>query len=127
VVLCRVNSRNGHYLRGIHQRIFLVCRYVCVCVCARTHIHKYTYATTAHILIFCESLQQLCGGFPDTMARCAELISTHTSVDFVDINVGCPIDVIFKMVGAVSLCHASQSLLIILGCWQCANEQTYKI
>ena len=41
---------------------------------------------------------QVCGSFPDTMARCAELISNKCSVDFVDINVGCPIDLIFKKV-----------------------------
>lgn len=40
---------------------------------------------------------QLCGGFADTMSRCAELINTYASVDFIDINVGCPIDLVFKM------------------------------
>jgi len=73
---------------------------MCVCVLS--------ICTTA------ESLLQLCGGFPDTMARCAELISSHASVDFVDINVGCPIDVIFKMVGGGLHCtmHPSHSLLL---------------
>jgi tRNA-dihydrouridine synthase 3 len=37
---------------------------------------------------------QVCGSFPDTMAQCAELIDTNCHVDFIDINVGCPIDVI---------------------------------
>ena len=41
---------------------------------------------------------QICGSFPDTMSRCAELLSTHIDVDFVDINCGCPIDLVFKKV-----------------------------
>ena len=37
---------------------------------------------------------QLCGGYPDAMARCAELIQRETELDFVDVNFGCPIDVV---------------------------------
>lgn len=35
---------------------------------------------------------QVCGGYPDLMARCGELLDETTSCDFVDINMGCPID-----------------------------------
>lgn len=38
---------------------------------------------------------QLCGAFPDTMTKCAELVSTHLNVDFIDVNVGCPIDFVY--------------------------------
>lgn len=43
-------------------------------------------------------LLQVEGCFPDTMTRCAELINNYTEVDFVDINSGCPIDLVYKKV-----------------------------
>ncbi|XP_027052409.1 tRNA-dihydrouridine(47) synthase [NAD(P)(+)]-like isoform X2 [Pocillopora damicornis] len=39
---------------------------------------------------------QLCGSFPDSMAKSAELLQNDVPVDFVDINIGCPIDLVFK-------------------------------
>ena len=36
---------------------------------------------------------QLAGGYVDTMCRAGELINEHCNVDFIDINCGCPIDV----------------------------------
>ncbi|KXZ47992.1 hypothetical protein GPECTOR_31g355 [Gonium pectorale] len=44
----------------------------------------------------CEDLfgVQVCGGFPDALARCGQLISESVSVDFMDINMGCPIDLV---------------------------------
>lgn len=39
---------------------------------------------------------QLCGGYPDTMTRTVELLSNEFDVDFIDINLGCPIDLVFK-------------------------------
>ena len=43
-------------------------------------------------------LLQLCGSYPDSMARCAELLQNEVPIDFVDINIGCPIDLVFKQV-----------------------------
>ncbi|KAL5985898.1 hypothetical protein ACLOJK_027888 [Asimina triloba] len=37
---------------------------------------------------------QICGPYPDTVARTVELINNECSVDFIDINMGCPIDVV---------------------------------
>lgn len=37
---------------------------------------------------------QICGAFPDTVARAVELIDQECSVDFIDINMGCPIDIV---------------------------------
>ncbi|PIK35899.1 tRNA-dihydrouridine synthase 3-like [Apostichopus japonicus] len=41
---------------------------------------------------------QLCGGFPDTMTKCAELLSSRLDIDFIDVNVGCPIDLVYHKV-----------------------------
>jgi len=39
---------------------------------------------------------QVCGNHTDIMAKCAELLETEVSVDFVDINCGCPLDALCK-------------------------------
>ena len=41
---------------------------------------------------------QVCGAHIDSMTRCAEVVSTHAEVDFIDINVGCPIDLVCNKV-----------------------------
>ncbi|KAK5854995.1 hypothetical protein PBY51_005138 [Eleginops maclovinus] len=46
---------------------------------------------------------QVEGCFPDTMTRCAELINNNANVDFVDINSGCPIDLVYKKGGGCGL------------------------
>ncbi|KAM9386025.1 tRNA-dihydrouridine(47) synthase [NAD(P)(+)]-like isoform 2-T2 [Pholidichthys leucotaenia] len=46
---------------------------------------------------------QVEGCFPDTMTKCAELINNNTDVDFVDINSGCPIDLVYKKGGGCGL------------------------
>ncbi|XP_047328486.1 tRNA-dihydrouridine(47) synthase [NAD(P)(+)]-like [Impatiens glandulifera] len=37
---------------------------------------------------------QICGSHPDTVARTVELIDQECEVDFIDINMGCPIDIV---------------------------------
>lgn len=37
---------------------------------------------------------QICGAYPDTVARTVELIEQECTVDFIDINMGCPIDIV---------------------------------
>ena len=44
---------------------------------------------------------QVCGGYADTMARCAQLIEDSCQVSFVDINFGCPIDLVCRWGAAV--------------------------
>ncbi|KAF7810829.1 tRNA-dihydrouridine(47) synthase [NAD(P)(+)]-like [Senna tora] len=37
---------------------------------------------------------QICGAHPDTVARTVELIEQECTIDFIDINMGCPIDIV---------------------------------
>ncbi|XP_065180643.1 tRNA-dihydrouridine(47) synthase [NAD(P)(+)]-like [Sycon ciliatum] len=39
---------------------------------------------------------QIAGSFPDTMTRCVQVLQERCELDFIDINVGCPIDLVFK-------------------------------
>ena len=39
---------------------------------------------------------QICGGYSDTIARCCQLLDENIEVDFIDINMGCPIDMVCK-------------------------------
>ena len=50
-------------------------------------------------------LLQICGAFPDSMSRCAQLLADHTNADFVDINCGCPIDLVFNKVSLIISYH----------------------
>ncbi|XP_067936907.1 tRNA-dihydrouridine(47) synthase [NAD(P)(+)]-like [Watersipora subatra] len=38
---------------------------------------------------------QLCGAFADSMSKCTQLLTETCEIDFIDINVGCPIELIF--------------------------------
>ena len=59
----------------------------------------------------CVCVRQICGGYPDALTHCAQLIEEHATVDFVDINMGCPIDIICNRRvasnAAAVLCHSS--------------------
>jgi len=39
---------------------------------------------------------QLTGGNPESIARAAEIINKQTQIDFIDLNIGCPIDAMFN-------------------------------
>ncbi|CAM1321771.1 DUS3L (predicted) [Pycnogonum litorale] len=39
---------------------------------------------------------QVCGAHPDMMTRCSQVIEENINVDFVDINMGCPIDLVYQ-------------------------------
>lgn len=39
---------------------------------------------------------QICGGWADSLTRCAQLINDNLQADFVDLNCGCPIDLVYK-------------------------------
>ncbi|XWS55013.1 hypothetical protein CRYUN_Cryun10bG0138400 [Craigia yunnanensis] len=46
---------------------------------------------------------QICGAHPDTVARTVELIDKECTVDFIDINMGCPIDIVVNKGAGSSL------------------------
>lgn len=39
---------------------------------------------------------QICGNNPGVLTRCAQLLNQETDIDFIDLNLGCPIDLIYK-------------------------------
>lgn len=41
---------------------------------------------------------QICGAFADSMSKCTQLLNETCDLDFIDVNVGCPIDLVFDMV-----------------------------
>lgn len=45
---------------------------------------------------------QIAGAHVDTMSKCTQLLNDTCDIDFIDINVGCPIDLIFEMVSFLS-------------------------
>ncbi|XP_068393283.1 tRNA-dihydrouridine(47) synthase [NAD(P)(+)]-like isoform X3 [Eschrichtius robustus] len=57
--------------------------------------------------LYLAPLTTLEGAFPDTMTKCAELLNRTIEVDFVDINVGCPIDLVYKKGGGCALMNRS--------------------
>jgi tRNA-dihydrouridine synthase 3 len=57
---------------------------------------------------------QICAAYPDTAARAAEIIDKESEVDFIDINVGCPIDlVVNKGAGSCLLTKPSRLQQIV--------------
>ncbi|XP_064083740.1 tRNA-dihydrouridine(47) synthase [NAD(P)(+)]-like [Macrobrachium nipponense] len=46
---------------------------------------------------------QLCGSNAEAMTKCAQLLDEQTTIDFIDINMGCPIDLIYKQGGGSAL------------------------
>lgn len=53
---------------------------------------------------------QICGSYADTVARAAEMIERQCTVDFIDLNLGCPIDVVVNKGGGSSLLTKPQRL-----------------
>ena len=47
---------------------------------------------------------QLAGAIPGMMIQCAELVSNEVDCDFIDLNVGCPIDLVFRTVRTYGHC-----------------------
>lgn len=106
---CRGSSQSGPSSRGMKVKIFLESRWGQWKRCHMMSAHVVVVLDTArwiwlwtHVLVCSFPNSELClqveGCFPDTMTRCAELINNNIEVDFVDINSGCPIDLVYKKV-----------------------------
>lgn len=46
---------------------------------------------------------QLCANNPGLLARCGQLLEDQIEVDFVDVNLGCPIELVYKQGGGCGL------------------------
>lgn len=46
---------------------------------------------------------QIAGNNPGVLTRCCQLLNDETEVDFVDLNVGCPIDLVYKQGGGCGM------------------------
>lgn len=57
---------------------------------------------------------QLAGGFADTMAKASQIVVENFDVDFIDINMGCPIDVVNQKGGGCALPSRPQKLFEVL-------------
>ena len=59
---------------------------------------------------------QIAGSYPDTMTKAAEVINKYADVDFVDINCGCPIDLLCAQGAGQALGEAKHKLRkIVMG------------
>ena len=66
-------------------------------------VHVFVLIIDHGILFVAFCSIQICGGYPDTMSKCAEMLCDYTEVDFIDINCGCPIDLVYNSVSLRTL------------------------
>uniref|UniRef100_A0A0K0CZN4 tRNA-dihydrouridine(47) synthase [NAD(P)(+)] n=1 Tax=Angiostrongylus cantonensis TaxID=6313 RepID=A0A0K0CZN4_ANGCA len=57
---------------------------------------------------------QLAGGFPDTMTKSAQIVVDEMNVDFIDVNMGCPIDVVNEKGGGCALPNRPNKMIEVL-------------
>ncbi|EYB85627.1 hypothetical protein Y032_0295g1674 [Ancylostoma ceylanicum] len=57
---------------------------------------------------------QLAGGFPDTMAKAAQILVDEMEIDFIDINMGCPIDVVNQKGGGCALPNRPNKMVEVI-------------
>jgi tRNA-dihydrouridine synthase len=66
---------------------------------------------------------QICAAYPDMAARCVQLLDDCCSVDFIDINCGCPIDLVRKSLTT----HTAliQAVPGLCECYKCQLESIH--
>ena len=58
----------------------------------------------------------MCGGYADSLVRCMEVLEKECDFDFVDINMGCPIDLVCnKGAGSSLLLKPKRIEQIVIG------------
>eukprot|EP00158_Paraphelidium_tribonemae_P005006 Partr_v1_DN27102_c4_g1_i2_m15474 putative Catalyzes the synthesis of dihydrouridine, a modified base found in the D-loop of most tRNAs len=53
---------------------------------------------------------QLCGSQSDLMMRCVEYVSNEVDADFIDLNLGCPLDAVYRKGNGSGLLHRPRKL-----------------
>ncbi|KAJ4442272.1 hypothetical protein ANN_12139, partial [Periplaneta americana] len=59
---------------------------------------------------------QLCGNNPYVMTRCAQMLQEKTEIDFVDVNLGCPIELVYQQGGGSGLLRREKTLESVVRC-----------
>lgn len=59
---------------------------------------------------------QICGNNPYVMTKCTQLLEEQTEVDFVDVNLGCPIEFIYKQGSGSGLLQRANVLQSVITC-----------
>ncbi|XP_034938203.1 tRNA-dihydrouridine(47) synthase [NAD(P)(+)]-like isoform X2 [Chelonus insularis] len=57
---------------------------------------------------------QICGNNPGVLTRCAQLFNEELEVDFIDLNLGCPIDLIYKQGGGSGMLNRPNILQTVV-------------
>ncbi|KAJ8978431.1 hypothetical protein NQ317_019670 [Molorchus minor] len=53
---------------------------------------------------------QLCGNNPHLFTKCGQLLQSETEIDFIDINLGCPLELVYKRGGGCGLLRRQRVL-----------------
>ncbi|CAK1549712.1 unnamed protein product [Leptosia nina] len=66
----------------------------------------------------CEDIfgAQICGNNPFTITKVAQLLQDNSELDFIDLNMGCPIDLIYKKGGGSGMMHRLPALETSVRC-----------
>lgn len=59
---------------------------------------------------------QLCGNNPYVMTRCAQMLEEKTHIDFIDVNLGCPIELVYQQGGGSGLLRREKTLESVIRC-----------
>lgn len=55
---------------------------------------------------------QICGSKVDQVVKACEVINNELDVDFVDLNMGCPIDLVFNSVSFFFSFHKGRNIIL---------------